>query len=155
MRHIVKRYQFLVFLVSFTILGLTPDTSPTIEARQGQGQDKARKKPTQVLPDGKEDANPPSAEEVLGQEALEAMISRSSEGLDAVQRADGTVALDLQGRFMSVAIVKHRHDGTHGVACLTGKDALDALKAWTVPRASVAPPAAPAKKAAQPLEDRE
>jgi hypothetical protein len=56
------------------------------------------------------------------------MTSQSSEGLKAVTLTDGSTRVDLEGRFMSVAIATPTSDGGTEVTCNTGKDALQALQ---------------------------
>ena len=56
------------------------------------------------------------------------MTSKSSEGLKRVERADGVVAYDLQGRFQSVAIATQSEDGKYVVTCHTGEDAATHVK---------------------------
>lgn len=88
-----------------------------------------------VLPTGAEDAPTPAAarsavaaDALRIQQELAAMTSKSSEGLKRVERADGVVAYDLQGRFMSVAIAIPSDDGGHVVTCHTGEDAAAHIK---------------------------
>jgi hypothetical protein len=83
-----------------------------------------------TLPTGAEDAAVPAAarsavaaDAARIQQEVAAMTSRSSEGLKRVERADGVVAYDLQGRFMSVAIAVPTEDGKHVVSCHTGEEA--------------------------------
>lgn len=88
-----------------------------------------------VLPTGAEDAPTPAAarsavaaDALRIQQELAAMTSKSSEGLKRVERGDGVVAYDLQGRFMSVAIAIPSDDGGHVVTCHTGEDAAAHIK---------------------------
>lgn len=62
-----------------------------------------RGRPHQTVSTGAEDAAPPTTDAAAEAE-LERMTSRSSAGLTPVERADGTIAVDLDGRFMSVAV---------------------------------------------------
>lgn len=77
-----------------------------------------KQKPRQIHPTGAEDAKPPTLEELQGDAAVEQMTNRSSEGLIAVQHANGMVSVDLEGRFMSVAIAVPRKDGASGATCV-------------------------------------
>jgi hypothetical protein len=88
-----------------------------------------------VLPTGAEDAVAPAAarsavaaDALRIQQELAEMTIRSSEGLKRVERADGVVAYDLQGRFMSVAIATPTEDGKLAVTCHTGEDAAAHVK---------------------------
>ena len=85
-----------------------------------------------VLPTGAEDAPAASAaerraassEQQALQQELANAVSESSEGLKRVQRADGVEMVDLEGRFMSVAIATPSEDGGHAISCHTGEGAL-------------------------------
>jgi hypothetical protein len=89
--------------------------------------------PQQVLPTGEEDAASPRAGEFAARAAqsaaltveqrLRAMTSESTEGLATTRRDDGTLSIDLQGRFQSVLIAKPTEDGRFVVSCHTGEDA--------------------------------
>lgn len=88
--------------------------------------------PSQVLPTGEEDASPraqdfaaraaQSEKQTLEQKLLE-MTSESSEGLETIRRDDGTIGMDLQGRFQSVVIATPTEDGRYVISCHTGEDA--------------------------------
>ena len=80
-------------------LGLGLGFAPAVRA----DPPKAKKhKPQQVAPTGKEDAAAPSSADVAAEQELERMTNRSAEGLTQVQLSNGTVAMDLEGRFMHV-----------------------------------------------------
>jgi hypothetical protein len=87
--------------------------------------------PVQVLPTGAEDAprvtafasRAAAAAEKSPEEKLREMVSESAEGLVAVRRPDGTVSMDLQGRFQSVIVAKQTEDGRFVMSCHTGEDA--------------------------------
>lgn len=49
---------------------------------------------------------------------LQGLLNRSSEGLTPVSRPDGTVTLDLQGRFRNVSIARRADDGSIAVDCI-------------------------------------
>ena len=101
-------------------------------------QDKAAnvQLPQQVLPTGAEDAvaapapaarslarsATPSQEELIQQ--LVKMTSESDEGLTVEQRANGVEAVNLEGRFMSVAIATPAANGGYVLGCATGEDAV-------------------------------
>jgi hypothetical protein len=73
----------------------------------------------QVPATGAEDAGPPTAEEIQGAKTLQALTNRSLNGLTFDHRADGTISVDLQGRFMHVLKVSTGPDGRLIVACHT------------------------------------
>ena len=56
------------------------------------------------------------------------MTSESTEGLKAVTLQDGSTRVDLEGRFMSVAVATPTSDGGTEVTCNTGDGALKAIK---------------------------
>src|SRR5687768_16333183 len=68
------------------------------------------RKPQQVVLTGAEDS-PLAPVDLAAEARLEEMTSRSSEGLVEVQHADGSVSMDLQGRFMSVMLATPRATG--------------------------------------------
>lgn len=78
-----------------------------------------KQKPRQVLDTGVDlvPADP------TGEEALEQMTSRSSEGLTVVRHDNGMLSVDLDGRFMNVMLAAPNADGTHSLSCLTGSEA--------------------------------
>jgi hypothetical protein len=72
-------------------------------------------------------ASQPTAEQLEAQ--LRHMTSESSEGLAVVKKAGKSRQVDLDGRFMSVAVARQTTDGGTEVSCLTGEDALKAVHA--------------------------
>ena len=59
---------------------------------------------------------------------VSAFTNRSSEGLTAVRQADGSVKVDLQGRFSGVTLGRENADGTTEVRCvLSMEEAADFL----------------------------
>jgi hypothetical protein len=91
--------------------------------------------PTQIPPTGAEDAVPATA--VEGAKTLEGLTNRSLAGLTFEQRSDGTISVDLQGRFMHVLMASPGADGRLEVACHAGHgpaSATDvAIVPWTTP----------------------
>jgi hypothetical protein len=51
-------------------------------------------------------------------EGIKQLVNQSTEGLVQVQRADGSVSMDLQGRFQNVMLAKKEDDGTISQACV-------------------------------------
>jgi predicted nucleic acid-binding Zn-ribbon protein len=88
--------------------------------------------PSQIVPTGEEDATPraqdfaaraaQSERQSLEQKLLE-MTSESTEGLETIRRDDGTIGINLEGRFQSVVIATPTEDGKYVVSCHTGEDA--------------------------------
>lgn len=68
-------------------------------------------------------------------EALQRLVSTSSEGLKEVTLSDGTVLVDLQGRFKSATVVTIGPDGKLKTQCVT-----------TPPEPQTKPEKAPKKK---------
>ncbi|MEM7050029.1 MAG: hypothetical protein AAF604_10230 [Acidobacteriota bacterium] len=62
-----------------------------------------------------------------------AMLSRSAVGLSSVKRADGSVSLDLQGRFLSLSTARVEADGgIHGLCVDSLQEAHDHLEGQEV-----------------------
>jgi hypothetical protein len=68
--------------------------------------------------DGKMRAPTREEEKALADEIAK-LTNRSTEGLVAVTYPDGTIGLDLQGRFLNVAVVHLEADGTLKTECVT------------------------------------
>ena len=83
-----------------------------------------KQKPRQVRQTDAEPATPASADAIAADALLEEMTSQVSDDLVAVAHPDGTLSMDLQGRFMSVMLVRTNKDGSQTIACETGHQAL-------------------------------
>jgi hypothetical protein len=89
--------------------------------------------PQQLLPTGEEDA-PARAEAFAAHAAqesrqsaeqrLRAMVDDSPEGLETVHKPDGTVGVNIAGRFMHVMVATPTEDGRYVSSCHTGEEAL-------------------------------
>lgn len=51
-------------------------------------------------------------------EGIKQLVSQSSDGLVEVRHADGSVSMDLQGRFQNVMLAKKDADGTVSQSCV-------------------------------------
>jgi len=51
-------------------------------------------------------------------DGLKRMLNKSSEGLVQEQHPDGSVSMDLQGRFQNVAVARTEADGTVTESCI-------------------------------------
>jgi hypothetical protein len=51
-------------------------------------------------------------------EGIKKLVNQSTDGLQSVRHADGTVELDLDGRFQNIAIAKRNVDGTLSQSCV-------------------------------------
>lgn len=60
-------------------------------------------------------------------EGIKQMLSQSTEGLVQVHHADGSVSMDLQGRFQNVMLAKKEDDGTISQACVDNVDSAAAF----------------------------
>jgi len=59
---------------------------------------------------------PQEAQELA--QGLKGMLNKSTEGLVEVQEADGSVTMDLQGRFQNVIVARENEDGTVTESCV-------------------------------------
>lgn len=51
-------------------------------------------------------------------EGLKKMVNKSADGLSQVQHDDGSVTMDLEGRFRHVVVAREREDGTLSMSCV-------------------------------------
>ena len=58
---------------------------------------------------------------------LKQMVNQSSEGLVQVQHADGSVSMDLEGRFQNVAVARVNKDGSVTQSCVDSPQAAGAF----------------------------
>lgn len=49
---------------------------------------------------------------------LKELVNQSTDGLQSIQHADGSVSIDLQGRFQSMAVAKRDEDGKLTQSCV-------------------------------------
>ena len=56
-------------------------------------------------------------------EGLKGMLNKSTEGLEPVREADGSIDLNLQGRFRNVAVARVNSDGTLEQSCVDTPEA--------------------------------
>jgi NAD(P)H-flavin reductase len=54
---------------------------------------------------------------------LKQMVNQSTEGLVQVQHADGSVSMDLEGRFQNVAVARVNKDGSVTQSCVDNPQA--------------------------------
>lgn len=83
-----------------------------------------RGRPHHVVPTGADDAPGAPAPDAAAEAELEAMTSRSAVGLTSTPLVGGGVMLDLDGRFMNVALATEG-----GTTCHTGATAVAKSKA--------------------------
>jgi hypothetical protein len=51
-------------------------------------------------------------------DGIKELVNQSTDGLQSVRHADGSVSIDLQGRFQSIAVVKRNEDGKLTQSCV-------------------------------------
>jgi hypothetical protein len=51
-------------------------------------------------------------------DGLKTMLNKSTDGLEQVQNADGSVSMDLKGRFQNVAVARVNDDGSVEQSCI-------------------------------------
>jgi hypothetical protein len=78
-------------------------------------------------------------------EGIKPMVNQSTEGLVEVKHPDGSVSMDLQGRFQNVSVARKEADGTVTQSCVNNiaaataffgakQQAIDAAKASQTPK---------------------
>ena len=60
-------------------------------------------------------------------EGLKDMVNKSADGLTQVKHEDGSVSMDLEGRFRHVVIAREREDGTLSMSCVDNPQAAGAV----------------------------
>jgi hypothetical protein len=58
---------------------------------------------------------------------LKQMVNQSTEGLEQVHHADGSVSIDLQDRFQNVTVARVNEDGTVSQSCVDNPQAAGAF----------------------------
>jgi hypothetical protein len=91
------------------------DTRSNLQSRAG-GSIPLNAQTGQVRPLTQEEAERLAA-------SIKRLVNQSTEGLQAVQHADGTVSMDLQGRFQSMAVAKRTEDGELVESCVDNPEA--------------------------------
>jgi len=60
-------------------------------------------------------------------DGLKILVNQSTDGLKQVQHADGSVSMDLQGRFQSVALAKKAENGQIAQSCVDNPESAAAF----------------------------
>ena len=60
-------------------------------------------------------------------EGLKKMVNQSTEGLEQVQHADGSVSMDLEDRFQNVTVARVNEDGSVSQSCVDNPQAAGAF----------------------------
>ncbi len=82
-------------------------------------------------------------------EGLKGMLNKSTDGLVQQQHPDGTVSMDLQGRFQNVTVAKVNPDGTVTQSCIDSPEGAAAFFGID-PKLVGADPSIPIKQATTP-----
>ena len=116
--------------------GLCLGAALVLIAGTASSQEKLRRQPPQqVPPTGAEDSAQPTLDDEEGRRTLDTITSHSTEGLTFEERTDGTIGLDLQGRFMHVLTAAVGTDGQVEISCQKDeKTVATALAPWTPTR---------------------
>jgi hypothetical protein len=117
-----------------SVAGVPLTAALVLTAAIAFAQEGQRRRPEQVAPTGAEDAAKPTAEDEAGSKLIDAMTSESTKGLTFEHRADGTIGLDLQGRFMNVLTASVGKDGRIEVFCHKGGEGGPAVEPWNPAR---------------------
>lgn len=60
-------------------------------------------------------------------DGIKQLVNQSTEGLQAVRHADGSVSMDLQGRFQNIAVAKRDEDGKLIQSCIDNPESAAAF----------------------------
>jgi hypothetical protein len=60
-------------------------------------------------------------------EGIKQLVNQSTDGLKSVHHADGSVSMDLEGRFQSVAVAKRDEDGKLVMSCVDNRQSAAAF----------------------------
>jgi hypothetical protein len=76
--------------------------------------------------------NPTQSEEArIFAAGLKSLVNNSFEGLTPQKRADGSVYVNLEGRFQNVIVAKREDDGSLSQTCVNNPEAADAFLSAT------------------------
>jgi hypothetical protein len=135
----VRRRRFPITTVVVTAIVLAA-AGITVASRQ-LGTNKVTKIETAIVPASREAAKNYVTVKVAGREVqvdpqtgkikpltpeeaqqladgLKTMLNKSTEGLEQVQHADGSVSMDLKGRFQNVSVARVNEDGSLEQSCI-------------------------------------
>lgn len=120
--------------------GTTPAEPATAKTKAAQ--------PSATQPSGQQDATTPTKAPVEKREptpqeiqvlidGIKHLVDDSTEGLVQVTHPDGSVSIDLQGRFQNVSIAKINADGSISTECVSSQK--EARQFLTTPKPAAAP----------------
>lgn len=87
-------------------------------------------------------------------EGIKQLVSQSTDGLVQIHHADGSVSMDLQGRFQNVLLAKKEDDGTISQACVDNLESAAAFFEIDPALLGAAAPVSKSKPSSLKLEDR-
>jgi hypothetical protein len=73
---------------------------------------------------GRDSVPLPTRERILDNEYLRNALSRSARGLEVIRHGDGTLTVDLQGRFQSISAARLGADGRIETICTARHETL-------------------------------
>jgi hypothetical protein len=130
----------LVILSIGAVTVLSRQSAKPIESKDHEGRSSVDDKPvgnyTTVKVAGQEvqvDAKTGQIRSLTAQEAerlaqgLKEMVNTSTEGLVEVHNADGSVSMDLEGRFENVTVARENADGSTTTSCVNNPRAAGAF----------------------------
>lgn len=142
----IRRLVWIGVIVAVFALGATAAVSlrssqatdstpkPNDGQMKGQTKDKTRANPSfrvggQIPLDPQTGQVRPLTQQEAQEMAdgIKQLVNQSSEGLQAVRHADGSISMDLQGRFQSIAVAKLDEDGKLTQSCVDNPKAAAAF----------------------------
>lgn len=136
-----RRFQILgivafvvVFAVAATAISMQASKGETPSVPQANSQNNSSRNalPLRSTQDGhsltQSQIRPLTQQEAEQMAAgLKELVNQSTEGLKQVHHADGSVSMDLQGRFQSVTLAKKGDDGNVAQSCVDNPQAAAAF----------------------------
>jgi hypothetical protein len=102
-------------------LALVSSWSPTVSAQENQRRGKKYIATRPITVDAQTGTlrlpTPEETQDLV--DTLAAMTNRSTEGLEMTTLANGTKAVNIDGRFQSVMLARPNEDGTSEIRCVT------------------------------------
>lgn len=124
----------IVFAIAATAISMqaSKGENPSDEKSWAAGNSRINRLPMRSAQDGQPlmqaQIRPLTQEEAQQMaEGLKKLVNQSMEGLQQVRHADGSVSMDLQGRFQSVALAKRTADGGVTQSCVDNPEAAAAF----------------------------
>ncbi len=124
----------IVFAVAATAISMQASKGETPSVPQANSQSNSSRNalPLRTAQDGhsltQSQIRPLTQQEAEQMAAgLKELVNQSTEGLTQVHHADGSVSMDLKGRFQSVALAKRSDDGNVAQSCVDNPQAAAAF----------------------------